>query len=453
MFNKNMFSKYMLSKCMLSKFMFNKRTFNNVMRAAAVALLALGATLAHAAPAEIDKVVAIVDDDVVLKSEFDQRWVQIQQQIAANPQAAGQLPPENVLRKQVLDQIILEHLQLQMAQRAGVRVDDNDLNQALDTIAQQNNLSFEQFVQILQAQGLYQPTRDALRKEIMIGRFQSGAVNRRIEITRQEVENYLRSEAGSQAVAPEYHLAHILIPVEGAPSPQQSALVQRIHQELQNGADIHQIAAAGQINGIAVSGGDLGFIKVENLPSIFADVVPTLQSGEASEPFTSSSGYHIVQLLETRGGSALNIDQWKVRHILIKPNEVRTSAQAETLIRTLYQRIKNGADFADIARQNTDDPTSMVSGGELDWINDGMFPPDFMQKVHETPPGTMTEPFLASSGWHILQVEEHRVQDVTEDNKRAQAERILRNRKFDNELENWLTEIHDTSYIDIKMKF
>jgi peptidyl-prolyl cis-trans isomerase SurA len=427
-------------------------TFSKFLCAAGVAVLALGVSTAGAAPAEIDKVVAIVDEDVVLKSEFDQRWAQVQQQIAANPQK-GQLPPENVLRKQVLDQIILEHLQLQMAQRAGVRVDDNQLNQAMGTIAQQNQMSFEQFVQILQQQGLYEPTREALRKEITIGQFQNGAVNRRIEITRQEVENYLRSEAGTQAVAPEYHVAHVLIPFEGQPAPQQTALAQKIYDQLEGGANIAQFATAGQIDGVPVSGGDLGFIKIENLPSVFAPVVPTLQSGGVSKPFTSSSGYHIVQLLETRGGSNLKIDQWKVRHILIKPNEVRTDAQAESLIRVLYDRIKSGADFGNIARQNTDDPTSMVSGGELEWINDGMLPPDFMQKVHETPPGTMTEPFHVSSGWHILQVEDHRVQDVTEDNKRAQAERILRNRKFDNELENWLTEIRDTSYVDVKMKF
>lgn len=395
----------------------------------------------------LDKVIAIVDNDVVLQSEFDDRWNQVQQQIA---NASGQLPSIDVLRKQVLDQIILEHLQTQMAQRAGVRVDDNQLNQALASIAQQNNLTFEQFVQILQEQGLYDLTRDSLRQEIMIGQFQNGAVNRRINITRQEVENYLRSETGIAQVAPEYHVAHILIPSEEAPTKQQTELAQLLYQEIQNGADIAQLAASGRISGIAVNGGDLGFNKVESLPSIFAAVVPTLQPGQVSEPFTSSSGYHLVQLLETRGGSALQIDQWKVRHILIRTNQVRTEEQAEALIDALYERIQNGEDFANIARQNTDDPTSMVSGGDLDWINDGMYPLDFMTMVHRTEPGTMSEPFRTSDGWHILEVFDHRIQDVTEQNKRMQAERILRERKFQNELENWLTEIRDTSYIDIK---
>jgi len=411
-------------------------------------LLLLPGLSLQAQPVEIDKVIAVVDDDVVLKSEFEERWGQVQEQIS---KVTGPLPPVDVLRKQVLDQLIIEHLQMQMARRAGIRVDDNQLNQAMASIAQENNLSFEQFVQVLQTQGLYDLTRDALRNEIIRGQFQNGAVNRRIDITRQEIENFLRSEAGISETAPEFHVAHVLIPApDSGPTPVQTQLADLLYNELEKGADIGQVAAAGQISGIAVSGGDLGWQKAEGLPSIFAAVVPTLQPGQISKPFTSSSGYHIVQLLETRGGAALQIEQYQVRHILIKPNEVRTDAQAETLIRDLYARINNGEDFADIARQHTDDPTSMVSGGNLDWISNGMLPDDFMQVVRNTEPDTMTEPFRVSTGWHVVEVTGKRMQDVTEDNKRYQAEQILRQRKFENELENWLTEIRDTSYIDIR---
>ena len=411
-------------------------------------LLALSCTVLQAQPREIDKVLAIVDEDVVLMSEFDERWKQVQDQLA---NAQGPIPPEEELRKQVLDAIILEHLQLQMAERAGVRVDDNQLNAAIENIAQSNNMTFEQFRQLLEAQNLYQITREALRKEIIIGQFQNGAVNRRIDITRQEVENYLRSEAGASEIAPEYHVAHILIPYTDGVSVQlQQELAEALKQRLDEGTDIRQMIAARAISGIPVSGGDLAWSKVEGLPSIFMNVVPSLQPGEVSEPFTSNSGYHIVQLLERRGGSDLTLDQVHVRHILIKPNEIRTDEQAETLVHELYGRILNGEDFADIARQNTDDPQSMVSGGDLDWINRGNLPDDFMDKVYETPVGSMSEPFRASTGWHIIEVLDRRMQDVTEDNKRFQAERLLRERKFENELQNWLTEIRDTSYIDIK---
>jgi peptidyl-prolyl cis-trans isomerase SurA len=424
------------------------RTLTGALAAFFMLLLALGAGALSAQPAAVDKVLAIVDDDVVLQSEFDDRWVQVEAQLA---QAPGPLPPRDELRKQLLDALIIEHLQLQLAERAGVRVDDNLLNQTLTGIAQQNNLTFEQFRDVLDAQGLYQMTRETVRKEIIINQFQNGAVNRRINITRQEVENYLRSEAGLADIAPEYHVAHVLIPNnEQTPPQRQAELAQLLYQELLKGADIRRVAAAGQISGIQVSGGDLGFNKRENLPTLFRDIVPELQSGEITEPFTSPNGWHLVHLLETRGGSELKLNQARVRHILIKPNEIRTDQQAETLINQLYQRIQAGEDFADIARQNSDDNTSIVAGGNLDWINDGMLPEDFMAAVHAAPLGQIIPPFRASSGWHIIEVMERRLQDVTEDNKRFQVQNILRNRKFENELENWLTEIRDTHYIDIK---
>lgn len=410
--------------------------------------LAFAATSLRAQPAELDKVIAIVNDDVVLKSEFDDRMAQVMQQLANAP---GPRPPEAQVRKQILDQLVIENLQMQLAQRAGVRVDDNQLNQTMAAIAAQNQMSFEQFTQVLQQQGIYEATRDAIRKEIIISQFQNGAVNRRINISRQEVENYLRSEAGTAAIAPEFHVAHILIPAaETSNSNRQGELAKALHEQLKDGASIVAIAGAGQISGIRVEGGDLGWRKFEDIPTVFADIVPKMNAGDISEPFSSPGGYRIVQVLETRGGSALKLDQALVRHILIKPTEIRTEEQAKALIETLYQRIKNGEDFADVARQNTDDPNSMVSGGNLDWINDGVLPDDFMKVVKETPTGTLTPPFRVSTGWHIIEVMDRRVQDVTEDNKRFQAERILRDRKFENELENWLTEIRDTNYIDLK---
>lgn len=414
--------------------------------APALATLLLAAPL-QAQPVLLDRIVAVVEDDVVLQSEFDERWSQFQQQLA---NAQGQLPPESVMKKQLLDQLIIENLQLQLARRSGVRIDDNQLNQYMGALAQQNNMSFEQFRDVLESQGLYQATRDALRKEIIIGQFQNGAVNRRIDISRQEVENYLRSEAGLTQIAPEYHVAHILIPNNPNSSPAQRAeLAALLHEQIAAGADIIQLANSRRISGIEVSGGDLGFRKPESLPSVFQDIVPTLETGEVAPPFASSSGQHIVQLLETRGGTALNIEQFKVRHILITPNEIRTEDQAQDLVWELYERIQNGEDFAAIARQNTNDTQSMVSGGDLGWVSDDMLPPDFMAKVREAELGKITEPFRVSTGWHIIEVSEQRMQDMSEENKRFQAQRILRDRKFENELQNWLTEIRDTSHIEI----
>lgn len=398
----------------------------------------------------IDKIIAIVDDDVILKSEFDMRWTQVLEQLA---NVQGPRPNEKEIKEQLLEQLISESLQLQMASRAGLRVDDNQMNQALDTIAQQNNMTFDQFRQILEQQGLYLQTREQLRKDLILQQFQVGAVNQRIDITRQEVENYLRSEAGQASIAPEYRASHILI--ENATGPEQSRreeLAQLIYQQLQEGADIQQFIAAGEMLGIPLGGSDLGFRKTEDLPSFFREVVPTLNLGEISEPFRSNSGWHIVQLKDLRGGANLEIQQFHLRHILITPNEIRTESQAEDLINELYQRIQDGEDLGDIARQHTDDDSSIVAGGDLDWVTFGQYPPEFFAVFQNLEPGQMSEPVRLESGWHIIELLDKRIEDVTDENMRYQAEQILRQRKFENELENWLTELRDTAYIDIKIE-
>ncbi len=221
---------------------------------------------------------------------------------------------------------------------------------------------------------------------------------------------------------------------------------------MRQGAEIEQFIAAGQVSGIPVRGSDLGFRKTEDMPTIFQEVAPQLTLGEISAPFRSDSGWHIVQLKDLRGGANLEIQQYHVRHIQIEPNEIRTESQAEALIRDLYQRIQNGEDLSDLARQNTDDESSMVSGGDLDWITFGQLPPDFLGVVQNLEVGEMSEPVHLQGGWHIIELIEKRMQDVTQENMRYQAEQILRQRKFENELENWLTEMRDTAYVDIKIE-
>jgi len=399
----------------------------------------------------LDKVIAIVDDDVILKSEFDMRWEQIQAQLAS---IQGPRPDEAELKQQLLDQLIIENLQMQMASRAGVRVDDNQLNAAMNNVAQQNNMTFEQFREILEREGVYNVTRDQLRKDIMLQQLQNGAVNNRINITRQEVENYLRSETGQQRIAPEYRISQLLIEhSDGADDARREELANFLYEQIRQGAEIDQFIAAGQVSGIPVRGSDMGFRKTENLPTIFRDVVPQLTLGEITAPFESESGWHIVQLKDQRGGANLEIQQFHVRHIQLEPNEIRTESQTEALINELYQRIQDGEDLGDLARQNTDDESSMVSGGDLDWITFGQLPPDFLAAVQELEVGEMTEPVRLQSGYHIIELLDKRLEDVTQDNMRYQAEQILRQRKFENELENWLTEMRDTAYVDIKIDF
>tara|TARA_R110000824_G_scaffold336_11_gene2433 strand:- start:92186 stop:93469 length:1284 start_codon:yes stop_codon:yes gene_type:complete len=398
-----------------------------------------------------DKVVAVVDDDVILQSELDERMANIRSQIATGAIPAN-IPPAE-LQKQVIDQLIMENLQMQLAIRSGIRIDDNRLNQAMTQIAQQNGLSFEEFRNRLNQDGQYQAIREQVRKEMMLSNLQNGSINQRITISRQEVENYLRSQSAQTDIAPEYRVQHILVPVENpASNALQKELADLIYQQLLDGADIMALSSSRQILGLPVSGGDLaGWRKVESLPTPFRPVVPDLDAGEISQPFTSESGFHIVKLVDKRGGGDLQVNQSHIRHLLIRPNEIRTPEQTEALIHELYQRIQNGEDFADLARVYTDDPSTMVSGGDLDWVTEGQLPPLFESTVAQLEINEISPPFQVDEGWHIAQVLERRVQDVTEENMRFQAEQILRERKYENELENWMNEIRDTAYIDIKV--
>ncbi len=398
-----------------------------------------------------DKVIAVVDDDVILQSEFDARMASVREQIATGALPRGITLEE--IETQLLDQLIIENLQSQLAIRSGIRIDDNTLNQALTAIAQQNNMSFDEFRTVLNREGQYPAFREQIRQEMIINNLQTGTINQRITISRQEIENYLSSEAAQADISPEYHVQHILVPVD---NPAQNALQKEvadlIFQQLQDGADILELSSSREILGLPVSGGDLsGWRKIESLPTMFRPVVPDMGVGEITEPFTSDSGFHIVKLIEKRGGVDLQVNQSQVRHILIQPNEIRTPQQTESLIHELHQRIQGGEDFGDLARIYTDDPGSMVSGGDLGWMTQGQLPPAFEEATSKLNIDELSEPFQTGDSWHIAQVLDRRVEDVTEENARFQAEQILRERKYANELENWLTEIRDTAYINIRL--
>jgi peptidyl-prolyl cis-trans isomerase SurA len=410
--------------------------------------LALSSPTLHVHAQLSDKVIAVVDGDVILQSEFNERLLNINQ----NGQGRN-LPPRAELEELVLDQLILESIQLQLAANNGIRINDNQLNQTLTAIAEQNNMTFEQFRNVLNNEGGYLNFREQIRRDMMINNLQSNAVNGRISITRQEVENYLRSEAAQIDIAPEYRINHILISFDSLGRNQRAEeLAELLYQRIQDGEDILQLASSGQILGMSVSGGDLtGWRKPENLPTMFRPVVPDLTVGEVSEPFRSDSGFHIVKVVDKRGGSDLQVNQTHLRHIQIRPNEIRTPQQAESLINDLNERIGNGEDFGDLARVYTDDPGTMVSGGDLDWMTEGQLPPAYQQIINSLEIDEISAPFQVEGIWHIAQVLDRRVEDVTDENRRFQAEQIIRERKYETELENWLSEIRDTAYVDIKL--
>jgi peptidyl-prolyl cis-trans isomerase SurA len=432
----------------------NRKTF---FQTGALLLLTVFSSHLFAQRQVLDKVVAIVDEGVVLQSELDARMAEVR----ANAIASGQpLPPASELREQLIESLIVESLQLQMANRMGIRYDDDTINSVMGNIAQQNNMSFEEYVSALEEAGRYITTREQIRKELLLRDLQRGVVNRRINITDQEIDNFLNSEMGRVSMAPDYFVDQTLIPVGENDSAEVIAAKQQFAEQMleaiNNGTPFEQVrqiaqraAAAVPPTAFPVSGGELGWRKADGLPTLFVDIVPSMKAGEVRGPIRSPSGFHLVKLVQVQGDINSLVKQTHARHILITPNEIRTEEQAKQLIQTLHDRIENGEDFATIARQNSDDSASVVAGGDMGWANEGGMPPDFEPVIDQLEIGELSEPFETSYGWHIAEVLERREQDLSRQFSRQQAENTLRSRKFDVELQNWLIEIREEAYVKI----
>lgn len=407
----------------------------------------------EAAVQPLDQIVAVVNKDAIMQSDLDKRVAQVRQQLAGRNIP---MPSDEVLRRQVLDRMITEQIELQMAQRANLSVDDTQLNRALRDVAEQNGMSLEQFADTLEKEGMsIADVREQVRREMLISQVQQRNVASQVRISDREVDQYLDS-AGNAANA-EYHLAHILIAVPQSPTPEQveaarhkaEALYQQI---VANQADFQQVAAGQSSSGEAFEGGDLGWRPRAELPTIFADVVPRMTPGEVSEPIRSPSGFHLVKLIEKRGDEQKLIDQMRARHILISPNPNRSDEQAEQLAAELRARIAQGADFAELAQQYSDDKGSALNGGELGWINPGESVPAFEQALSSLSKGELSQPVHSRFGWHIIQLEDRRQRDVTAASQRDQIRRTLFQRKANEELEAWLQQIRAEAYIDNRLE-
>ena len=417
------------------------------------ALLLSGA--AHAAVQPLDSVVAIVDNDVIMKSQMDQRVREVQQTIAKR---GGGTPPAEALQSQVLDRLILENLQLQMGDRSGIRIGDEELNQALETIAQRNGMSLAQFRAALAQDGLsYDAAREQVRREMIISRVRQRRVAERIQVTDQEVKNFLASDMGKAQLSEEFHLANIMIPTSDSASSSEiqkaASQAQDIYNQLKKGADFAQIAVARSASESALDGGDMGWRKAAQLPPPFGDMLSSMPVGDVTPPARTPGGFIILKLLEKRGGQgqAQMRDEVHVRHILIKPSEIRSEAETQRLATKLYERIQNGDNFADLAKSFSEDPGSALNGGDLNWVDPNSLVPEFREAMNETPQGVLSKPFKTSYGWHILEVLGRRATDTTTQARDQQALTVLRNRKYDEELQTWLRQIRDEAYVEIKL--
>ena len=430
-----------------------KRRFHRALRAAGFAFLAGAGIGAQAASQELDRVVAIVDDDIVTATELLERLSFIERQFE---QGGRQLPPRDVLMSQLLERLILDSLQLQLAGRGGMRISDEELTQAVASIAQSNGLDLPTFQQVLAQDGMsYRQFRDQIRREMIIARVQQNRVNDRIYISPQELENFLASPVGRAATADDFRVGHILLAI--APDASSAAVAEaeaeasRITSELRDGADFAQMAVAHSAGQRALEGGDLGWRKAGQLPSLFADQVLEAGVGEIIEPIRSASGLHIVKLMDRRGAGSTVVQQTRVRHILVQPNEIRSEGESEALINDIRARLEAGASFEDLARDYSDDPGSALSGGDLGWTQAGQMVPAFEERMMITAVGETSDPFRSRFGFHILEVLERRDQDMSDEMRERQALRILRDRRFDEELQAWLREIRDEAFVEVKL--
>ena len=430
-----------------------QRRVRRALRAGGFVLLACAGIGAQAASQELDRVVAIVDDDVVTATELLERLSFIERQFQ---QGGMQLPPRDVLMSQLLERLILDSLQLQLAGRGGMRISDEEVTQAFASIAQSNGLDLPTFQQALAQDGMsYRQFRDQIRREMIIARVQQNRVNDRIYISPQELENFLASPVGRAATADDFRVGHILLAIasdaSSAAIAEAEAEAARITSELRDGADFAQMAVAHSAGQRALEGGDLGWRKAGQLPSLFADQVLEAGVGEIVDPIRSASGLHIVKLMDRRGAGSTVIQQTRVRHILVQPNEIRSEGESEALINDIRARLEAGASFEDLARDYSDDPGSALSGGDLGWTQAGQMVPAFDERMAITEVGETSDPFRSRFGFHILEVLERRDQDMSDEMRERQALRILRDRRFDEELQAWLREIRDEAFVEVKL--
>ncbi|CAM3543171.1 peptidylprolyl isomerase SurA [Parendozoicomonas haliclonae] len=431
------------------------KNLRHILLAAAASIAFTGAMVAPvtAKVVPLDRVVAIVDNDVIMESELNNRLKSVRMQIQERSTA---LPPEHVLKQQVLERLIIENLQLQIADRAGARIDDNSLNDAIRSIAQRNGMTLDQFRQALEQDGLsYVDAREQIRREMLINRVRQRQVMERIQVTDREVDNFRSSAEGQQRMAVEYRLGHILVSLPEGATPDQIAQANKkaegLYDQLNKGADFSQVAVSQSQGQNALEGGDLGWRKADQLPSLFANVVTGLKEGEVSRPIRSPSGFHLITLNDTRGNEQLLQEQVKARHILIKPNEVRSDLEAQELARSIYDRIESGAEFSELAKAYSDDPGSALNGGDLGWANPDDMVPAFREKMLTTNMNTPTAPFRSQFGWHILEVQGKRKEDISDKVQAAQIRDIIGQRKFEEELQVWLRELRDQAYVEIKL--
>lgn len=402
----------------------------------------------------LNRIVAIVNNDVILSSELDDAMNKIIKQLS---EKGTPIPEHATLIKQVLERLVVDSLQLQIATDNGITVNDSMLNSEIQDLARENGVSLTEFRDILERDGYsYAAFREDLRRQLIISQVRRQMVASRIKVTDQEVDNLLAMLKASGKSDIEYHLGHILISIPEAASPEEIQAAEqranRILGQLRNGMNFSETATAESDGQTALEGGDIGWRSIGQIPSLFLDSVKTMQVGDLSDLIRSSSGFHIIKILGKRGDERHMVEQTRARHILLKTDAVSTDEDVQIRIQQLEIRLRGGEDFATLARANSQDTLSAAKGGDLGWLNKGDTVPEFEETLEDLAPGEISQPVKTMFGWHLVQVQERRTHDSTEDYERTQVKNLIRSRKYDEELALWLRRLRDESYVEYRIE-
>jgi len=418
------------------------------------ALICINLTSQAAEVVKIDRIVAIVDQTVVTEQELESRI----RTVTAQLQKQGtELPAENILRKQILERLISDTLQLQYAAQSGLKVDDSQLDKTIERIAEQNQLTLTEFADALAKDGVSMGKfRSDIRNEITIARLREREVDSRINVSESEIDNFLTTQASSNENQDEYEIAHILIrtPEEGATEDVQKAKakVDEVIKALQAGTNFAKVSASFSDAPNALEGGNLGWKSSTQMPALFLDALKNMQVGTVSEVLRSPNGFHILKLISKRGGSSpLVIEQTHARHILIKLSEVTSENEGKKKIDLIKERLDNGEKFEVLARQFSEDG-SASNGGDLGWVNPGDTVPLFEKAMNELKDGQISSTVRTPFGWHVIQVLERRKQDMSKEAARLKARQEIRKRKSEEAYQDWVRELRDRAFVELRLE-
>jgi peptidyl-prolyl cis-trans isomerase SurA len=434
------------------------KAFSRVFGVLAVSLIASTALAqtreASSSGVLLDRVAATVNEGVVLSSELDEQMLVIAERMQ---QQKLDLPPTNVLRQQVLDRLVLQELQMQRANRAGIKVADEQLNNALADVAQSNNIKLADLPAALAAQGIdYGGYREGIRKEIALQILKQRDVIGRINVSPREIDQFLERQKKMPSESNEYNVSHILVAVPQAATPEQLDEAQKkadeVYQKATSGEDFARLAVSYSNAQTALEGGSLGWRKGPELPTFLSEVIAGMKTGDVTKPLRTPSGFHILKLNEMRGNAQVIVNQVHARHILIKPNELQDDATVQQKLASIRDRILNkGELFNAVASVVSEDPGSAAEGGDLGWAGPGTFVPEFEKQLAQLQPDEISQPFRTQFGWHIIQLLGRRQFDTTDDVRRQRAFAALRESKADEETELWLRRLRDEAYVEYKL--